>query len=149
MLSWDFDGPEVRWFNDAKLNITENCLDRHLEERSDELALIWEPNEPSEDSIQFTYGQLHEEVCRYANVLKKNGVNKGDRVAIYLPMIPDLAIAALACARIGAVHSIVFAGFSAQALADRINDAQASAVPRRHVQGKQETSGQSHRRRSA
>ena len=128
VLSWDFDGPDVRWFNDAKLNITENCLDRHLEERSDELALIWEPNEPSEDSIQFTYGQLHEEVCRYANVLKKNGVKKGDRVAIYLPMIPDLAIAALACARIGAVHSIVFAGFSAQALADRINDAQASAV---------------------
>ncbi|NBR83439.1 MAG: acetate--CoA ligase [Flavobacteriia bacterium] len=128
VLSWDFDGPDVRWFNDAQLNITENCLDRHLEERSDELALIWEPNEPSEDSIQFTYGQLHEEVCRYANVLKKNGVNKGDRVAIYLPMIPDLAIATLACARIGAVHSIVFAGFSAQALADRINDAQASAV---------------------
>ncbi|WP_421752618.1 acetate--CoA ligase [Croceimicrobium sp.] len=127
-LEWEFDSPDVKWFLNAKLNITENCLDRHLEKRGNKLALIWEPNDPKERFVRMTYRELHEEVCRTANVLKKHGVGKGDRVAIYMPMIPELTIAVLACARIGAVHSVVFAGFSAHALADRINDSSCKMV---------------------
>lgn len=128
VLNWNFDEPNVKWFEGAVLNITENCLDRHLKDRGNKLALVWEPNDPKERIVRYTYKELYEQVCQYANVLKKHGVGKGDRVAIYMPMVPDLAIATLACARIGAIHSIVFAGFSAQALADRINDAEANAV---------------------
>ncbi|MBM4318529.1 MAG: acetate--CoA ligase, partial [Deltaproteobacteria bacterium] len=116
------NGPiSVRWFDGARTNITVNCLDRHLETRRDQIALIWEGNTPGEDA-RYTYGELHAEVCRFANVLKSFGVKKGDRVSIYMPMVPQLAIAMLACARIGAVHSIVFGGFSADSLADRILD---------------------------
>lgn len=128
VLSWNFETPDVRWFEGAKTNITFNCLDRHLKTRGNKLALIWEPNDPKEKYIRLTYRELHEKVCQYANVLKRNGVRKGDRVCIYMPMIPELAIAVLACARIGAVHSVVFAGFSSQALADRIIDAQTKVV---------------------
>ncbi len=127
-LEWEFETPKVEWFKGGKLNITENCLDRHLETRGNKLALIWEPNDPKERFIRLTYKELHEKVCKYANVLKKHGAKKGDRIALYMPMIPDLTIAVLACARIGAVHSVVFAGFSANALADRINDAQCKMV---------------------
>ncbi|MBT8209339.1 MAG: AMP-binding protein, partial [Eudoraea sp.] len=117
VLSWDFKKPEVKWFENAKLNITENCLDRHLATRKDKTAIIFEPNDPNEKSEHITYGQLHERVCKMANVLADNGIKKGDRVCIYLPMIPELAISVLACARIGAIHSVVFAGFSSTALA--------------------------------
>ena len=127
-LEWDFDGPDVKWFIGGRLNITENCLDRHLEQRGNKLALTWEPNDPKERFVRLTYRELHEQVCRMANVLKRNGIRKGDRVAIYMPMVPELLVSVLACARIGAVHSVVFCGFSAQSLADRINDAEAVAV---------------------
>lgn len=127
-LEWEFKTPSVKWFQGGVLNITENCLDRHLEKRGNKLALIWEPNDPKERYVRLTYRELHEEVCKYANVLKKHGARKGDRIALYMPMIPDLAIAVLACARIGAVHSVVFAGFSATALADRINDSSCKMV---------------------
>ncbi len=122
-LEWDFKKPMVKWFDGGQLNITENCLDRHLEKKGDQTAIIFEPNDPSESAQHITYKELHSRVCQFANVLKNNNVNKGDRVCIYMPMVPELAIALLACARIGAVHSIVFAGFSATALAARINDA--------------------------
>ncbi len=128
VLDWNFSGPEVKWFDGGELNITENCLDRHLEERGDKVAILWEPNEPSEPAVKLTYKELHAKVCEAANMLKANGVQKGDRVCMYMPMIPELAIACLAAARIGAVHSVVFAGFSAQALSDRINDAEAKVV---------------------
>ena len=127
-LEWNFEKPEINWYKGGSLNITENCLDRHLKERGNKLALIWEPNDPKERFVRFTYRELHEEVCKMANVLKKHGVGKRDIVAIYMPMVPELAISVLACARIGAVHSVVFAGFSAHALADRINDASAKMV---------------------
>ena len=127
-LQWNFDEPNVKWFIGGKLNITENCLDRHLATRGDQPAIIWEPNDPSEAGVTLTYRMLHDQVCRMANVLKRNGVVKGDRVCVYLPMVPELAIAILACARIGAVHSVVFGGFSAQSIADRINDAQCKLV---------------------
>jgi len=122
-LDWDFSKPEVKWFEGGKLNITENCLDRHLEERADKTAIIFEPNNPNEAAQHITYKELHSKVCQFANVLQNNGVVKGDRVCIYMPMVAELAIATLACARIGAIHSVVFAGFSATALAARINDA--------------------------
>ena len=118
VLEWNFTEPSINWFKGAKLNITENCLDRHLAEKGDEPAIIWEPNDPADPSITYTYRRLHEQVCRFANVLKKNGVKKGDRVCIYMPMVPELSIALLACARIGAVHSVVFGGFSARSIAD-------------------------------
>ncbi|GIV38298.1 MAG: acetyl-coenzyme A synthetase [Thermonema sp.] len=127
-LEWEFDTPSVKWFLGGKTNITYNCLDRHLESHAGKTAIIWEPNDPDEAPLRLTYRELYEQVCRFANVLKRNGIQKGDRVAIYMPMIPELAIAVLACARIGAVHSVVFAGFSASALADRIKDARAVAV---------------------
>ncbi|SVD08401.1 uncharacterized protein METZ01_LOCUS361255, partial [marine metagenome] len=127
--NYDMDkGPiYIRWFEGGKTNIVYNCLDRHLESRGDQNAIIWEGNDPSEDS-HITYRELHEQVCKFANVLKSRGVNKGDRVSIYMPMIPELAVAMLACARIGAVHSIVFGGFSAESLADRIVDSQCQTV---------------------
>lgn len=128
VLDWDFESPKVEWFKGAKLNITENLLDRHLEKLGNKTAIIWEPNNPDEDFQKITYNDLHKRVCEYANVLKKHGAKKGDKIAIYMPMIPDLTIAVLACARIGAVHSVVFAGFSAQALADRINDSSCKMV---------------------
>ena len=122
VLDWDFKKPEVKWFDGAKLNITENCIDRHLRTRGNKTAIIFEPNNPGEDALHITYKQLHERVNRLANVLTNKGIKKGDRVCIYLPMIPELAISLLACARIGAIHSVVFAGFSATALSTRIND---------------------------
>lgn len=128
VLEWDFEKPEVNWFKGAQLNITENCIDRHLYHRGDQTALIFEPNDIDEEAQHITYNQLHERVCKFANVLKDKGVKKGDRVCIYLPMIPELAIALLACARIGAVHSVVFAGFSSTALSTRINDADCKIV---------------------
>jgi acetyl-CoA synthetase len=127
-LEWNFQEPNIKWFEGGKLNITENCLDRHLAERGDETALIWEPNDPEEHFRKFTYRELYNKVCQFANVLKNNGAKKGDRICIYMPMVPELAIAVLACARIGAIHSVVFGGFSAQSIADRIQDAQCSLV---------------------
>ncbi len=123
-FEYDWSIPETKWFIGGKLNITENCLDRHLETRGDQTAIIWEPNNPKDTVIHVTYKQLHSKVCQFANVLKNNGVVKGDRVCIYMPMVLELSIAVLACARIGAVHSVVFAGFSSTALAARINDAE-------------------------
>ncbi|MBL7875459.1 MAG: acetate--CoA ligase, partial [Cyclobacteriaceae bacterium] len=123
VLEWDFNKPDVKWFVGGKLNITENCIDRHLPNKADQTAIIWEPNDPHKESQHITYQQLHDQVCRVANMLKDHGVKKGDRVCIYMPMIPEVAYAMLACARIGAVHSTVFAGFSAGSLIDRINDA--------------------------
>ena len=120
----DKENAKVKWFNGATLNITENCLDRHLEKNGNKTAIIWEPNNPDEESRYITYRQLYVKVSRFANVLKNNGIKKGDRVCLYMPMIPELTIAMLACARIGAVHSIVFAGFSSTALSSRINDSE-------------------------
>jgi acetyl-CoA synthetase len=128
VLSWDFKKPEIKWFDGAKLNITENCLDRHLHTRGNKTAILFEPNDPNEPAEHITYKQLHERVCKFANVLYDKGIKKGDRVCIYLPMIPELAIAVLACARIGAIHSVVFAGFSSNALSTRINDCDAKMV---------------------
>jgi acetyl-CoA synthetase len=128
VLDWNFEAPKVNWFEGGQLNITENCLDRHLEKKGNQHAIIWEPNNPSEATIKLTYTELHEKVCAFANVLKNNGAKKGDRICLYMPMVPELAIAVLACARIGAIHSVVFAGFSAKALADRINDATCNIV---------------------
>ena len=128
VLDWNFTEPNVKWFSGGKLNITENCLDRHLANDADKTAMIWEPNDPEEHYRSFTYKELHFKVIQFANVLKNNGAKKGDRICIYMPMVPELAIAVLACARIGAIHSVVFGGFSAQSIADRINDAQCNLV---------------------
>ncbi len=128
VLDWDFSKPEVKWFDGAQLNITENCIDRHLHIRGDKTAILFEPNDPSEEAQHITYKELHGRVCKMANVLNAKGIKKGDRVVIYLPMIPELAVSLLACARIGAVHSVVFAGFSSTALATRINDCGAKMV---------------------
>jgi acetyl-CoA synthetase len=127
---WSFDEDDFRieWFADGKLNVAANCIDRHLASRGDEVAIIWEPDDPAEASRQFTYRELHEEVCRFANVLRGQGVKKGDRVTIYMPMIPEAAFAILACARLGAIHSVVFGGFSPEALAGRITDCDSSVV---------------------
>ena len=123
VLSWDFSKPEIKWFEEGKLNITENCLDRHLEKKGNQTAIKWIANNPDEQSRCLSYKELHTEVCKFSNVLKNNGAKKGDRICLYMPMVPELAIAVLACARIGAIHSVVFAGFSAKSLSDRINDA--------------------------
>ena len=128
VLSWDFKKPEVKWFEGAQLNMTENCLDRHLLSRGNKTAIIFEPNNPKDKALHISYNELHERVCKFANVLKENGIKKGDRVCIYLPMIPELAVSVLACARIGAIHSVVFAGFSATALSTRINDSDCKMV---------------------
>jgi len=128
VLDWNFEEPKVEWFKGARLNITENCLDRHLAIRGNEPAIIWEPNDPQEHQRILTYNELHFKVQQFANVLLNNGVQKGDRVCIYMGMIPELAIATLACARIGAIHSVIFGGFSAQAIADRLDDAGAQFI---------------------
>jgi acetyl-CoA synthetase len=124
---WDFNKPELKWFKGGKLNVSYNCLDRHLATKANKAALIWQ-GEPLEESKTYTYQQLYYHVCKFANVLKKHGVKKGDRVSIYLPMIPELPIAMLACARIGASHSVVFGGFSSEALRDRINDCESKVL---------------------
>ncbi len=123
VLDWNFTEPKVEWFKNAKLNITENCIDRHLETMADKPAIIWEPNNPEERTRTVTYARLHKRVCQFAQVLKNNGVKKGDRVCIYMGMVPELAYAVLGCARIGAIHSVIFGGFSAQSIADRLEDA--------------------------
>ena len=128
VLDWNFKEPKVEWFKGAKLNITENCLDRHLDTRGNEAAIIWESNDPEEHHRVLTYNELHFKVQQFANVLLNNGVQKGDRVCIYMGMVPELAIATLACARIGAIHSVIFGGFSAQAIADRLEDAGAEFI---------------------
>ena len=128
VLEWDFQKPEVKWFDGAQLNITENCIDRHLSTRGHKTAILFEPNDPQEEAQHISYNTLYAQVNKMANVLRDQGVKKGDRVCIYLPMIPELAYAVLACARIGAIHSVVFAGFSSNALSTRINDCDASIV---------------------
>ena len=128
VLDWNFKEPKIEWFKGGQLNITENCLDRHLATRGNEPAIIWESNDPNEQHRVLTYQELHFKVQQFANVLLNNGVQKGDRVCIYMGMIPELAIATLACARIGAIHSVIFGGFSAQAIADRLDDAGAEFI---------------------
>lgn len=128
VLQWDFHKPEVKWFQGGKLNITENALDRHLPHRANQTAILWEPNDPSEAPRKISYQELHREVCKVGNMLRSHHVKKGDRVCIYMPMVPELIYAVLGCARIGAVHSVVFAGFSAGSLVDRINDCGCSVV---------------------
>ena len=128
VLKWNFDEPNIQWFVGGKTNIAQNALDRHLRDNGNHPAIVWEPNDPAEPSVTLTYKMLHDQVCRFANVLKRNGVQKGDRVCIYLPMVPEAAISMLACARIGAIHSVVFGGFSAQSLTDRINDSACKVV---------------------
>ena len=128
VLTWNFKDPQVEWFAGGTLNITENCLDRHLDALGDQPALVFEPNDPTSPHRVYTYRELHHRVMQFSHVLKNNGIQKGDRVCLYMGMVPELAIAVLACARVGAVHSVIFGGFSAQAIADRIQDAQASAV---------------------
>ena len=128
VLDWNFSEPKIEWFGGAKLNITENCLDRHLENNGDDIAIIWESNDPNEASRNISYREGHQQVCTFSNVLKQNGAKKGDRICLYMPMIPELEVAVLACARIGAIHSVVFGGFSAQSISDRIQDAQCNIV---------------------
>ena len=128
VLEWNFKDPSVKWFQGAQLNITENCIDRHLTDKAHQPAIIWEPNDPQESHRMLTYAQLHNKVMQFANVLKNNGVKKGDRVCIYMGMIPELAIAVLACARVGAIHSVIFGGFSAQSISDRLQDAHAEFI---------------------
>ncbi len=128
VLEWNFKEPKVEWFRGARLNITENCIDRHLEKLGDTPAIIWEPNNPEERVRVVTYNRLHKRVCQFAQVLKNNGVKKGDRVCIYMGMVPELAYAVLGCARIGAIHSVIFGGFSAQSIADRLDDAKAEYI---------------------
>ena len=123
-LEYDYNKPEFKWFLNGKLNITENCLDRHLQSNPNKTAILFEPNDPNETAQKISYKELHRRVCIFANVLKNKSIKKGDRVCIYMPMVPELTVAVLACARIGAVHSVVFAGFSATALAARINDSE-------------------------
>ncbi|MEM7296887.1 MAG: acetate--CoA ligase [Bacteroidota bacterium] len=127
-LEWDFESPDVKWFLNGKLNITENILDRHLSTKSDDPAIIWEPNDPNEDHKTLSYKELYEMVCQFSNALVQQGIEKGDRVIIYMPMVQEAAVAMLACARVGAVHSVVFAGFSSTSLADRINDCEAKII---------------------
>jgi acetyl-CoA synthetase len=128
VLDWNFKEPKIEWFAGGKLNITENCIDRHLDTMRDKPAIIWEPNNPEERTRIVTYERLHKRVCQFAQVLKNNGVKKGDRVCIYMGMVPELAYAVLACARIGAIHSVIFGGFSAQSIADRLEDAKAEFI---------------------
>ena len=128
VLKWNFKEPKIEWFKGAKLNITENCIDRHLKTMGEQPAIIWEPNNPDDRTRIVTYNRLHKRVCQFAQVLKNNGVKKGDRVCIYMGMVPELAYAVLGCARIGAIHSVIFGGFSAQSIADRLYDAQAEFI---------------------
>lgn len=128
VLDWNFKEPSVKWFINGKLNITENCIDRHLPESGDRPAIIWEPNNPEERVRTVTYSRLHKRVCQVAQMLRNNGVKKGDRVCIYMGMVPELVYAVLGCARIGAIHSVIFGGFSAQSIADRLEDAKAEFI---------------------
>ncbi|MEO7961247.1 MAG: acetate--CoA ligase [Ginsengibacter sp.] len=128
VLEWNFKEPKIEWFKGGKLNITENCIDRHLETMGEKPAIIWEPNNPEERTRVVTYSRLHKRVCQFAQVLLNNGVKKGDRVCIYMGMVPELAYAVLGCARIGAIHSVIFGGFSAQSIADRLEDAKAEFI---------------------
>jgi acetyl-CoA synthetase len=128
VVEFDMAEAEIKWFTEAKLNIVKNCIDRHLNKRGDKTAIIFEPNDPSEEALHISYTELHQRVCKMANVLREQGITKGDRVCIYLPMIPELAVSILACARIGAIHSVVFAGFSASAVANRIIDSECKMV---------------------
>jgi len=128
VLEWDFKKPDIKWFLNGKLNITENCLDRHLADKGEQAAIIWEPNSIDEPHKVITYNELHFKVTQFANVLKNNGAKKGDRICIYMGMVPELPIAMLACARIGAIHSVIFGGFSAQSIADRLKDARAEFI---------------------
>ncbi|MBK7800451.1 MAG: acetate--CoA ligase [Saprospiraceae bacterium] len=128
VLEWNFTEPKINWFNGARLNITKNCLDRHLSNLGNKPAIIWEPNDPDEHYRVLTYRDLHQKVVQFSNVLKNNGITKGDRVCVYMGMIPELAIAILACARIGAIHSVIFGGFSAQSISDRLEDAGATCI---------------------
>ncbi len=128
VMEFNMAEADIKWFMGAKVNMVKNCIDRHLSKRGNKTAIIFEPNDPSEDAQHITYNELHQRVCKMANVLREQGIQKGDRVCIYLPMIPELAIAVLACARIGAIHSVVFAGFSASAVASRIDDSQCKMV---------------------
>ena len=128
VLEWNFTQPSIEWFKGGQLNITENCIDRHLPTKANEPAIIWEPNNPDERVRIVTYARLHKRVCQVAQMLVNNGVKKGDRVCIYMGMVPELAYAVLGCARIGAIHSVIFGGFSAQSIADRLDDAQASFI---------------------
>ncbi|MGV3657902.1 MAG: AMP-binding protein, partial [Chitinophagaceae bacterium] len=127
-LEWNFKDPSVKWFIGGKLNITENCIDRHLQELGEKPAIIWEPNDPTDRVRIVTYNRLHKRVCQVAQMLVNNGVKRGDRVCIYMGMVPELAYAVLGCARIGAIHSVIFGGFSAQSIADRLEDAQAEFI---------------------
>ena len=128
VLDWNFTEPDIKWFSGACLNITENCIDRHLATHGEKPAFIWEPNNPDDRVRIVTYNRLHKRVCQFAQVLKNNGVKKGDRVCIYMGMVPELVYAILGCARIGAIHSVVFGGFSAQSIADRLEDAKAEYI---------------------
>jgi acetyl-CoA synthetase len=128
VLDWNFTEPKIEWFKGAKLNITENCIDRHLATKGEDAAFIWEPNNPEERTRVVTYNRLHKRVCQVAQMLRNNGVKKGDRVCIYMGMVPELSYAVLGCARIGAIHSVIFGGFSAQSIADRLEDAQAEYI---------------------
>ena len=128
VLQWNFEQPDVKWFAGGKLNITENCIDRHLATHGDKPAFIWEPNNPEDRVRVVTYNRLHKRVCQVAQMLRNNGVKKGDRVCIYMGMVPELVYAVLGCARIGAIHSVIFGGFSAQSIADRLFDANAEFI---------------------
>ena len=128
VLEWDFEGPNIKWFLNGKLNITENIFERNIAKLGDKPAIIWEPNDPNEKNVSLTYRELFDKTCQCANAMKSHGVGKGDRVMIYMPMVPEAAIAMLACARIGAIHSVVFAGFSSSSLADRTNDCKAKMI---------------------
>ncbi|GAM65174.1 acetyl-coenzyme A synthetase [Vibrio ishigakensis] len=125
--SYDPGHVDIKWFEDGTLNVSANCIDRHLATRGDEVAIIWEGDDPTQDAT-LTFNQLHEKVCRFSNALKAQGVKKGDVVCLYMPMVPEAAVAMLACTRIGAVHTVVFGGFSPEALAGRINDSDAKVV---------------------
>ena len=127
-MEFDMGEAKIKWFVDAKVNIVKNCIDRHLAKRGNKTAIIFEPNDPNEEAQHISYNDLYVRVSKMANVLREQGIEKGDRVCIYLPMIPELAVSVLACARIGAVHSVVFAGFSSSAVAARINDSECKMV---------------------
>ncbi|MBM3416394.1 MAG: acetate--CoA ligase [Bacteroidetes bacterium] len=128
VLEWNFKEPKIKWFEGAKLNITENCIDRHLATMGEKPAIIWEPNDPNDRVRIVTYNRLHKRVCQVAQMLRNNGAKKGDRICIYMGMVPELVYAVLGCARIGAIHSVIFGGFSAQSIADRLDDAQAEYI---------------------
>jgi acetyl-CoA synthetase len=128
VMDFDMGEAKIKWFVDAKVNIVKNCIDRHLARKGNKTAIIFEPNDPNEDAQHISYNELHARVSKMANVLREQGITKGDRVCIYLPMIPELAVSVLACARIGAIHSVVFAGFSSTAVATRINDSDCKMV---------------------